>query len=378
MDGAGNAYVTGGTFSSDFPTTPGAYDTTHNGIIDAFVAQMYLAVFIPEGLSLANDPNGNGVWDSGETITAVPAWRNASAVALNATGTGGNVVVPGGVSATLVDSTADYGTVAAGATADCATATGNCYALQGTRTGWGHKDVTFDETLTLTQALVQSTEASTWVLHMGPSFADVTPSVFYYWHVETMMHRNITGGCTATEYCPLGTVNRGQMAIFISKAVLGGNPPMTGSGPNGSWDCTDANPNHFTDIPDGVFYCPHVHWMWANGITAGCTTTEYCPLETVNRGQMAIFIVRAMLGGQPPGAYVDPDTGRSYDCTDGQPNRFVDVSDSVFYCPHVHYMWARGITGGCSPTQYCPLNSINRAQMAVFIVKAFHLLLYGP
>ena len=31
LDGAGNAYVTGHTSSTDFPTTAGAFDTTYNG-----------------------------------------------------------------------------------------------------------------------------------------------------------------------------------------------------------------------------------------------------------------------------------------------------------------------------------------------------------
>lgn len=40
LDGAGNAYVTGGTDSPDFPTTPGALDTTLTGATDAFVTKL--------------------------------------------------------------------------------------------------------------------------------------------------------------------------------------------------------------------------------------------------------------------------------------------------------------------------------------------------
>jgi hypothetical protein len=43
VDGSGAAYVTGYTYSSDFPTTPGAFDTTHNGNHDAFMAKLNAA-----------------------------------------------------------------------------------------------------------------------------------------------------------------------------------------------------------------------------------------------------------------------------------------------------------------------------------------------
>jgi len=42
VDGAGSAYVTGSTYSSEFPTTPGAFDTSLDGSTDAFVAKLAL------------------------------------------------------------------------------------------------------------------------------------------------------------------------------------------------------------------------------------------------------------------------------------------------------------------------------------------------
>lgn len=40
IDSAGNAYITGGTWSSDFPTTLDGYDTTHNGDRDIFLTKL--------------------------------------------------------------------------------------------------------------------------------------------------------------------------------------------------------------------------------------------------------------------------------------------------------------------------------------------------
>ena len=40
MDGAGSAYVTGYTASTDFPTTAGAAQTTYAGGVDAFVTKL--------------------------------------------------------------------------------------------------------------------------------------------------------------------------------------------------------------------------------------------------------------------------------------------------------------------------------------------------
>ena len=64
VDASGNAYVTGRTDSSDFPTTPGAYDTSYNGGPDAFVSKLN-----PTGSALVYSTFlGGENWDHGSVI----------------------------------------------------------------------------------------------------------------------------------------------------------------------------------------------------------------------------------------------------------------------------------------------------------------------
>jgi hypothetical protein len=62
VDSAGNAYVSGGTVSADFPTTPGAIQTSHGGDSDAFVAKIQPLLDIsvsPSSLDFGRQPVDN-------------------------------------------------------------------------------------------------------------------------------------------------------------------------------------------------------------------------------------------------------------------------------------------------------------------------------
>ena len=63
VDASGSAYVTGYTFSSGFPATAGAFDTTHNGGADAYVAKLDSAgaLIYVTYLGGSSDEFGNGI-----------------------------------------------------------------------------------------------------------------------------------------------------------------------------------------------------------------------------------------------------------------------------------------------------------------------------
>src|SRR5262249_44838818 len=153
-------------------------------------------------------------------------------------------------------------------------------------------------------------------------------------------------------------VPRSQMAIFIAKAIVGGPPglPQQGIVAGKYYDCEPAGISLFSDVAPTDAFCRHVHVLAAQNVTLGCTPTTFCPNALVSRIQMAGFVAKAMVapggGSRVPLTYgPDPVTGSSYSCDAGSPNvHFADVPASDPFCKHVHYLWARGIVGGCSAT----------------------------
>ncbi|MBI5965096.1 MAG: S8 family serine peptidase [Chloroflexi bacterium] len=180
----------------------------------------------------------------------------------------------------------------------------------------------------------------------GTSFSDVRGNYWAWNYVEGLFNAGITSGCSAGSYCPSNPVTRAQMAIFLVRAVHGpGFLPPEASG-------------IFPDVPVGSFGADYIEQLFNDGITSGCGDGNYCPGSPVTRAQMAIFLLR----GKYTSSYTPPPaTG----------TRFTDVTIGSFGAAFIEQLAAEGITSGCTATMYCPNVSVNRAQMAVFIDRAF-------
>ena len=362
--------------SASVVSDAGDPDLTNNtATVVVSVVMMTAAGLSVDGHSAAlTSSNLNGVLEPGESVLVAPSWTNPTSASVYLSGTAAGFNGPGGSLYTTRDNSAAYGEVAAGATSDCFSATGNCFVLSvsepATRPAL-HWDATFTETLSAGGWRV-------WMLHVGASFADVPPGRWAYKFIETMLHKRITAGCGNGNYCPDIGTSRWQMAVFLSVALAGGSVPVSGTVPGlGSYNCVAGGVSVFADVPPDDAGCKAIHYIAARGVTQGCGGGNYCPALTVDRWQMAVFLAKAVATEPIPIAGTVPGLG-DYNCVSGGASVFGDVAPEDAGCKAIHFIAAKQVTVGCGGGNYCPAVTLNRDQMAVFITKAFDFHLYGP
>jgi len=185
-------------------------------------------------------------------------------------------------------------------------------------------------------------------------FSDVPTASSSYGFIHRLFNSGIAGGCASSptlQFCPDAVLTRAQMAIFLLRAMHGSayTPPAVGSSTG------------FADVPTTYWAAAWIKQLAAEGITGGCGGGNYCPEASVNRAQMAIFLLRAKYGAN----YTPPPVGAS--------TGFADVPLDATYAPWVKQLVVEGITEGCGGGNFCPLESVNRAQMAIFFVRTFDL-----
>ena len=129
-----------------------------------------------------------------------------------------------------------------------------------------------------------------------------------------------------------------------------------------------CNPTIFADVSLNDWAVRWIEQLYREGITTGCARDplRYCPEMSINRLQMAIFLLRLKHGSdyEPPPASVI----------------FSDVTLDHSAIKWIEQLYREGITTGCGrdPLRYCPEMSVNRLQIAVFLLRIKHGNGYEP
>jgi hypothetical protein len=144
-------------------------------------------------------------------------------------------------------------------------------------------------------------------------------------------------------YRPAVQVSRDAMAVYIFRTLK---------------LVTQAYEGRFTDIASD-------HWAWGEiealvraGIVQGFENDTYRPALIVNRGTMAVYVSRALVGGP------DVPTGPAVPT-------FSDVATDYWAYDEIEYCVAEGIVKGYENNTYRPVNPVTRDQMAVYVSRTF-------
>ena len=188
-------------------------------------------------------------------------------------------------------------------------------------------------------------------------FSDVAWTNWAFEQIDACYTADIVSGYyPGGPYMPTAPVDRAQMATFISRAVAGGDAAVP----------ADPATTTFPDVAPGYWAYKYVEFAFDQNIVSGYPDGYYQPTWQVTRGQMAVFVARALVvpSGDPG---VDPGPTEP---------TFPDVTstgDWSWCYDHVEYIAAQGVTQGYFDGYYHPEYICSRDMMAVYIQRAFHL-----
>ena len=124
---------------------------------------------------------------------------------------------------------------------------------------------------------------------------------------------------------------------------------------------TAAAQGRYTDV-DSAHHGANIEALEEAGVFDGteCGARKFCPDDPAKRWAVAVWIVRVIDGADPFPV---------------KESRFVDVDDDEWWMPYVERLADLQITVGCktNPLRFCPDQTVTRARMASFLVRAFRL-----
>jgi hypothetical protein len=179
-------------------------------------------------------------------------------------------------------------------------------------------------------------------------FTDVPPSNVHEAAIDCMAFYGIATGRSASEYGPSLGVTRAQMASFLARLIAAAGITLE-EGPNAFLD---------DDGPEFAVHHENINKLANVGIVTGRADGTYGPALTVNRAQMATFLVRTFefISGSPLPVTADwfpDDEGAAFAAHEANINKAAEA----------------GFTGGRADGTYNPGGDVQRDQMASFLAR---------
>jgi hypothetical protein len=188
-------------------------------------------------------------------------------------------------------------------------------------------------------------------------FSDVDCSFWAVREIAACFFEGVVTGYPDGSYKPTVGVTRDQMAVYISRALAGGDAAVP-TGP--------AQPV-FPDVPVDHWAFKYIEFARSQEIVEGYPDGTYKPEAALDRGQMAVFIARAVATPTDrPGlaSYTPPATPT-----------FSDVATTFWSFRFVEYIAQPtvDVTHGYPDGMYHPEYACTRDLMAVYVARAFEL-----
>jgi hypothetical protein len=114
----------------------------------------------------------------------------------------------------------------------------------------------------------------------------------------------------------------------------------------------------FDDVPPTFWAAAEITACVGAGAVAGYPDHTYRPGLAVTRDQMAVYVARALAGGEA-GVPAGPTTPT-----------FSDVATDHWAYDHVEYAYANAVVAGYGDGTYRPATRVDRGQMAVFVARS--------
>jgi hypothetical protein len=181
----------------------------------------------------------------------------------------------------------------------------------------------------------KSTGRTVTVLDRGTACVNDYSATPYADDVRWAIAAGVSTGCDADLFCTNAAMNRGQVAMFLARAM---RLPAT---------TTD----HFDD-DDGSVYEPYIDRVAEAGIMRGCRTGDFCPTARQTRSQAAGALAKAVAAPPTTEDFFDDDDGSGFESS-------------------IDRLAALGIAVGCGTRRFCPSRDITRGQFAGMLRRAF-------